>query len=372
MRIAINTRFLIKGPLEGIGRYSYEITRRLAKENSDVEFHLFFDRPYDSKYIFGPNVRGHVLFPPARHPLLWWWWYEVSVVRKLRALKIDAFISPDGFISLRSKIPSMLVTHDLAYLYFPRAIRQSHLWYFKNFVPVFHKRAEKIVAVSEFTKKSIVQHYKIEPQKIVVGSNGRPEAITELSVEEKYSVKEKFTSGCEYFICVGAIHPRKNLIRTISSFEIFRTVNKSNTKLVIVGRWAWKHGNIRKAIQDSAFKEDIIHLDQIDNIYPLMASSLGLCYVSLFEGFGIPILEAFECGIPVITSNVSSMPEVAGDAALLVDPQDERQIAHAMNQLYMDKKLVQNLVRKGHMQKRKFSWDNTSYLIMKEIRSMLK
>ncbi len=119
MRIAINTRFLIKEKIEGMGLFTYEVVKRMVEQHPEDEFFFFFDRPFDPTFIFGKNVTPVVLFPPARHPFLFYWWFEWSIAKALKKYGIDVFLSPDNFLSLSTKVKSVLVTHDLAYLHFP-------------------------------------------------------------------------------------------------------------------------------------------------------------------------------------------------------------------------------------------------------------
>ena len=126
MKIAVNTRFLIKGRLEGMGLFTYEVVRRLVEQHSEHTFIFFFDRTYDPSFVFGKNVEPVVLFPPARHPFLFVWWFEWSVVRALEELKPDVFLSPDNFLSLRAKLKTVLVTHDIAHAHFPEQVSFFH------------------------------------------------------------------------------------------------------------------------------------------------------------------------------------------------------------------------------------------------------
>ena len=122
MRIAVNTRFLLKNKLEGIGWFTYETVKRLVENHPEHEFYFFFDRPFEEEFIFGKNVHPIVLFPPARHPVLYFIWFEYSVANALKVYKIDVFLSPDNFLTLRTKVPTVLVTHDIAHLHFPEQV----------------------------------------------------------------------------------------------------------------------------------------------------------------------------------------------------------------------------------------------------------
>ncbi len=370
MRVAINTRFLLKDRLEGIGRFSHEICKRLVEKNPDVEFHFFFDRPYHQDFIYGPNVTHHVLLPPARHPILWHLWFEWAVPRALKRIEPDVFFSPDSYLSLAVNVPAVIVSHDLAYLHFPQHIKKSHLNYFMKNVPKIYRSADKIGCVSDFTRKDVVRQFCIPKGRTFLCHNGCSNSFQPISEREKVHVRKKYSDGCDYFLFVGAIHPRKNVTKLIKAFELYKSKTNSRTKLLIVGRWAWKYGTTKRTIGNSEYQREIAVLNNVKNVEPLMAAAKCLCYVTLFEGFGIPILEAFHCEVPVITSNTSSMPEVAGEAALLVDPTNVEAIAQAMLKIHSDKKLVEALISKGGKQRRKFSWDKSADTVMKQLESV--
>ena len=145
MRIAVNTRFLLNKKMEGFGWYTFEIVKRLVEQHPEHEFYFFFDRPYDERFIFGKNVIPIVLNPPARHPLLFILWFEFSVYRALKKNKIDLFFSPDGYLSLRSKVPQIGVIHDINFEHYPKDLPFSARIYLCYFFPRFVKKAKKII-----------------------------------------------------------------------------------------------------------------------------------------------------------------------------------------------------------------------------------
>lgn len=369
MRIAINTRFLIKNKLEGIGLFTHEIARRLVSDHPEHEFIFFFDRAFDAGFIYGKNVVPVVLSPPARHPFLFVWWFEVAVVRALKKYKADVFLSPDNFLSLRAQLGTVLVTHDLAHVHFPKQLSFFHRKYYEYFAPKFNRKAAQIVAVSHFTKSDIVRQYRVPPEKITVSFNGCREIFKPLSESEKQAIREKRTGGKPYFLYVGAVHPRKNVHRLIAAFDLFKGQTNSSLQLLIVGRFAWKKGDVLAAWRAAGHRQDIHFLGYVqdEELANLTGAAFASTYVSLFEGFGVPVLEAMNCETPVITSNVSSLPEVAGDAALLVSPESVEEIAEAMRQIWEDRHLYHTLVDKGREQRKKFSWSKAAEVVYQAI-----
>lgn len=361
MKIAVNTRLLLKDKLEGIGWVAYECLRRMVKSHPEVEFHFIFDREPDPKFIFADNVKPVVLFPQARHPFLYIAFFEFAVTNYLRKIKADLYLSPDGYLSLRSKTKQIAVFHDLNFEHFPQDFPKIHLWHYKKFFPRYAKKADKIITVSEFSKKDICECYGINPEKINVAYNGANEIFTPVNEYVKEEIRNKYSEGKPYFMFVGSLHPRKNLARLFTSFDIFKKRNNNDIKLVIVGSKRWWTEPIKNAYESMIHKNDVIFTGRLsaEDLHLVTASALASVYVSYFEGFGIPIVEAFKCDTPVVTSNVTSMPEVANNAALLVDPFKEESIADAMEKI-MDEKIREELIEKGRIRRQDFSWDKAA------------
>ncbi len=361
MKIAVNTRLLLKDKLEGIGWVAYECLRRMVTSHPEVEFHFIFDREPDPKFIFADNVKPVVLFPPARHPFLYIAFFEFAVARYLRKIKPDMYLSPDGYLSLRSKTKQIAVFHDLNFEHFPQDFPKIHLWHYKKFFPRYARKADKIITVSEFSKKDICDCYGINPEKIEVAYNGANDIFSPLNEDVKKEIRDKYTEGKTYFMFVGSLHPRKNLARLFTSFDLFKKKNNNDIKLLIVGSKRWWTEPIKNAYEAMTHKDDVIFAGRLsaEDLHLVTASALASVYVSYFEGFGIPIVEAFKCDTPVITSNVTSMPEVAKDAALLVDPFSEESIADAMEKI-LDEEVRKELIEKGRIRRQDFSWDKAA------------
>jgi glycosyltransferase involved in cell wall biosynthesis len=362
MRIAVNTRLLLKGKLEGIGWYTHQMLERIVRAHPEHEFIFFFDRAYDESFVFAPNVTPVVVHPQARHAVLFYTWFEWSIPAMLRKYKADLFLSTDGFCSLSTKVPTCLVIHDLAFEHYPQHLKLSHRLYLQHYSPRFARKATRIVTVSEYSKKDIAERYGIYPDKIDVTYNGAHPEYRPLTWEEQEAVKQEYAEGQEYFVFAGALHPRKNVVALLQAFIKFKKRHRSPIKLVIVGRMAWKFKELVALRETMPFKEDVIwpgYLD-VDRLSKVIGAAYALVYPSLFEGFGIPILEALKCDVPGVVSNTSSMPEVAGDAALLVDPTSVDDIAEKMGMIYKDENLRRKLVSAAAVQAAKFDWDNSA------------
>jgi glycosyltransferase involved in cell wall biosynthesis len=369
MNIAVNTRFLLDDYLEGYGYFLYESFSRITKAHPDHQFIFIFDRPYDKKFVFAPNVIPVIVSPAARHPLLWKLWYDVKVPSILKKYKADIFVSCDGFCSLTTKVPQCLMIHDLSFLHYPSSIKRSHFLFYKHYTPKFLQKAEKIVTVSAFSKKDILSQYKIEPGKIEIVPNAVKEVFRPVSSEEKETVKAALTQGKEYFVYAGSIHPRKNLVNLLKAFSVFKKKQKSNWKLVLAGRLAWKYKHFVEDLKTYKYREDVIltgYLEE-EELVKVIGSAYGLVYPSLWEGFGVPVLEAISCHIPVITSVNSAMQEIAKDAALYADPKDHNDIAEKMMLLYKDENLRNELVQKGEKIITQYNWNRSAGLLWESI-----
>jgi glycosyltransferase involved in cell wall biosynthesis len=369
MTIAVNTRFLLDEYLEGYGYFLYETLSRITRSHPEHHFIFIFDRPFEKKFVFAPNVTPVIARPSARHPLLWRLWYDVKVPAVLKKYEADVFLSCDGFCSLTTDVPQCLLVHDLSFLHYPSLIRKSHLLFYKHFTPRFLKKAKTLLTVSEFSKKDIVYQYKIDAGRINIVPNAAKANFHPLTDAEKEAVKSRLTGGKDYFIYAGAIHPRKNLMNLLKAFSVFKKKQKSNWKLVLAGRLAWKYKEIVEGLQTYKYREDVIQTGYLQEkeLAEVMGAAYGLIYPSLWEGFGVPVLEAMSSGIPAITSGNSAMEEIAKDAALYADPGDYNDIAEKMILLYKDESLRSTLVEKGKKRAAGYSWDHSAALLWQNI-----
>lgn len=362
MRIVVNTRLLLKDRLEGIGWFSCETLRRITRNQPDHHFVFLFDRDFDEEFIFSDNITPLVLFPPARHPFLWWWWFEVSVRGILRDLKPDLFLSPDGFLSLSSPVKQLPVIHDINFEHHPEFTPRTTRNYYKRYFPRFAKKATRIATVSEFSKHDISKTYGIDASKIDVVYNGSHELYKPAGDEQKTITKKKYSGGADYFLFIGSLQPRKNIVLLMKAFDEFKKNNPGNTRLLMVGQKRWWSAGAEEVYKNMQHREDVVFTGSlpVEELKEVLGAALALTYVPYFEGFGIPLVEAMYCDVPVITSNVSSLPEVAGEAALLADPHSVDSIKGAMTLLAKDPGLRNSLIEKGRIQRQKFSWDKSA------------
>lgn len=359
MRIAINTRFLLPHKMEGFGWYTFEVTKRMVLAHPEHEFYFFFDRAYDERFLFAKNVKPVVLFPPARHPFLFIWWFERSVKNALKKYEIDLFFSPDGYLSLGSNVPQIGVIHDLNFEHFPQDVPKLARWYLRKYTPKFAKKATQLLTVSEYSRQDLHKTYGIDLNKITVAWNGASELFHPLESEQREEIRTHFCHGNPYFIFVGSLHPRKNLKNLLRAFAQLAEQNSTHD-LLIVGSPMWD------SLDDIVIPEGVKsrvhftgHVDQ-QTLCKLMGAAFALTYVPYFEGFGIPLVEAMYCHLPILAGNLTCLPEVAGEAAIYVDPFDVDAITKGMLELISNETLYHDLKLKSAERSKSFSWDKTA------------
>ena len=373
MEIAVNTRLLQHNKLEGIGRFMFETLKRITIGHPEHHFYFIFDRPYHEDFIFSDNITPIIAGPAARHPFLFVYWLEFTVYDLLKKLKVDLFLSCDGYLSLRSEVKQLPVIHDINFHHFPNDLPWLVRKYYNYYFPRFAKKATRIATVSAFSKNDIATTYAINNSLIDIVYNGCSDGFLPVNEKVKSNIENKYAASAPYFIYVGSIQPRKNLQRLFQAFDLFKKKSGAKHKLIIAGQKYFWNKAMKESLASCEFKNDISFLGRVEEeeLHLLMASAFALVYVPLFEGFGIPLLEAMHCEVPIVTSNVSSLPEVAADAAIYCDPTNVNEISNAMLQLYNDKQLCSILVQKGIVRRQHFSWDTTANLLWKSCETTL-
>ncbi|WP_300599531.1 glycosyltransferase family 1 protein [Niabella sp.] len=374
MNIAVNCWNLRNKNIDGIGNVIIETISRLIRQHPEIHFQLLCDKNFDGTYFDFPNARKHYIFPPYRHPLLYMLYLEVQLPAFLKRNNTDLFIGMDGMISLRANSKQISVIHDLNFEHNPKDLLLRNRLYYRFFFKRFAQKATRIVAVSEYTKKDIVTRYHIDPEKIDVMYLGAKNIFHPLTTNEIQVVRDTYSNGFPYFFFVGSMHPRKNIPRLLAAFEIFKNTTGSRTKLILAGNLQWKTEALQNVLQSLQHKTDILFTGRVNDaeLSQLLAASQGLVFVPTFEGFGLPIIEGFQAGVPVICSNTTSMPEVAGEAALLVNPFNVEEIATAMARIDTDRTYRTAFVEKGYLRKTAFNWDQSSLQLYTSIMSILK
>ena len=372
MRIGIDARTILdpaKGERAGVGHYTFYLIKNLIRIDKDVKFVLFFNRNFKETAQFeAPNTkierfpaRGYKKWLPGAYS-------HMVIARVLAEERLDVFHSPASTIPLGYKGPSVVTIHDLA-IYINQSWFPRQGFSTKIVVPKSLKKAQKIIAVSESTKNDIIDILKVPSEKIEVVYNGvRP--IRKVREED---IKEKFGISEDFILFIGTIEPRKNLIGLIKAFNNLRGSEAfKKHQLVIAGKKGWFFDDVYEAVRDLGLTKKVVFTGYVssDDKVRLLRGARLFVFPSLYEGFGLSILEAMREGTPVITSNVSAMPEVAGSAAELVDPSRLESIAAAIKKVISDKVLRNEMIKKGQTQEEMFSWDKCARETLKVYKSI--
>lgn len=373
-RIAVNTRLLLEDKMEGIGWFAYESFKRITTAHPEHEFIFLFDRPYSKKFVFNSNVKPVVLFPPARHPFLYILYFHFVLPVYLYFKKVDLFISPDGIMPLNLSAPVLNVIHDINFEHRPKDLPFWHRWFYTRYYRKYAQACSRLATVSDYSKQDLVKTYGIDPAKIDVVYNGANEKYEPLDEEAQHKVRLHYSHGRPYFVYVGSINPRKNIANLLRAFDAFKKEVTNDMKLVLVGNKMQDNSEANTVYRDMIHKDDVLFLGRVStsDLKEVLASAYAMTYVPFFEGFGIPVLEAMYCEVPVITSNTTSLPEVAGQAALFADPHSVASIKEAMIEMYSNHEHRKELIKKGKLQRKNFSWNLTAEKLWQSAEKVLQ
>ncbi|MBK9274386.1 MAG: glycosyltransferase family 4 protein [Flavobacteriales bacterium] len=374
MRIAVNTRLLLPDKLEGIGWFAHETLSRIVRAHPEHRFLFLFDRAFDRRFLYADNVEGVVLWPPTRHPLLYRLWFDLRLPGALRRLKADAFLSPDGYLALRSRVPTLAVIHDLNFEHHPEDLPKAYRAFYRGQFPRYARHARRLATVSEHSRQDIVRTYGIPADRIDVVYNGVGEVFRPLSIAEQEDARRTFSEGHPYLICIGSLNPRKNIARLLEAFDTLADIGDTDLRLLIVGERMWWDGRMEQAWQGMRHRDRVLFTGRLDQqrLHRALGGALALAFVSYFEGFGIPVAEAMRCGVPVVAARATSLPEVAGDAAHYCDPFRVDDISRALREVVADAALRERLGRAGIARSVRFTWDGAATDLWASFERMLK
>ena len=365
MKIGIDCRTILNpkaGEKAGIGHYTYYLIKNLLKIDKKNEYVLFFDpRAINTDEFAQKNVEIKV-FPFFKYKRFLPFSYSHLLISAfLDRQKLDVYHAPANIIPLSYRGKSVVTVHDLAIYdhpeWFPTKFLTNQSFSTKVLVPKSLKKADKIIAVSENTRKDIKRIFGLPGFKIKVIYEGVNFDKPTIPLEK---LQKKFKLQKGYIFYVGTLEPRKNLERVVNAFRGLMVNKRFKAQLVLAGNLGWRYQSILKAIASANRREknSVRYLGYIGHEEKISLIKHARCFIypSLYEGFGLQTLEAMAQGTPVITSNNSSMPEVAGEAGVLVDPEKTGEIAKAMLGILGNKFLADLLGKKGKIQAKKFSW----------------
>ena len=369
MRIGIDIRCLSDGKRTGVEEYTINLLENLFELDKKNQYILFLNSYNDSHFderIFAQfkNVSVKRFNYPNKLLNLCFWYLRWPHIDKMLG-GVDLFFMPNiNFVALSPKTKLVLTIHDLSYEIFPETFSfKRRAWHHFINPRSLCRRAEKIIAVSDSTRADIVSRYKINAQKVRRIYNGVPDEMVELDRNDPklIEVKEKYHLPFNFIFYLGTIEPRKNITAIVKAYDQLRSLNNPQLdkyKLVIAGGKGWKIDNILQTMRSAKFTKDIIFTSCILNQDKAATYTLASLFVypSFFEGFGIPVLEAMRCGVPVITSNCSALPEVVDQGAVMIDPDKPDELYLAMKEVLLNREFHQQLSNQGLRQAVRFNW----------------
>lgn len=358
MQIGIDARLMYHQPA-GISRYTRYLLRAIARIDRTDEFIVFQHRNHQEPILRAPNFRRATLYAPVHSRL-----EQFMLAVELARFRLNLLHSTDFIPPLRSSVPTVITVHDLAFLQWPHFLTQDSASYYGQ-IDRGVRRASHIIVPSESTKSDLIAQLGVRENKVSVIYEAADEKFAPLpqdaarrDVQAKYGIPETFV------LFVGTIEPRKNVDGLLHAFR--RLLDRDgigNTGLVIAGARGWLYEEVVELIQSLRLEDRVFLLGRVPDEYLHKLYVAARCHVhpAHYEGFGLPPLEAMACGTPTVVSNVSSLPEVVGDAALLVNPQDPEELAVALHRLLTDDALHAELREKGLQRAACFSWDQAAH-----------
>jgi len=336
----------------GSGQYAFKVISYLLKIDPKNTYHIYLKEEPRAEFPKNKNTKFFVFGPQKL-----WTQFALPLKLFLRP-RPDVFFSPSHYAPRFSPIPTVITIFDLSYVHFPELFRKSDLYQLQNWTAYSVKKAKAILTISQSSKNDIIKYCRIDPKKVFVTYPGYDrECFKPVGDEGKINnIKKKYKIEGNYISYLGTIQPRKNLVRLVDAFYLVLK-DFPNLKLVISGKRGWLYDEFFKKIQD---KKEIIYTDYVakEDLPALFSGAKAFVLPSLYEGFGIPVLDAMACGCPVVVSNISSLPEVVGEAGILVDPGNVENIAISIKRvLNLGDNERKTLIEKGLKQAQKFSWE---------------
>jgi len=337
----------------GSGEYGYQIINSLHKINKNNNYFIYLPTNPSTDLPGSSSNWRYVVFSARKM------WTLIGLSRKLKKdeYNLDVFFSPTHYLPISNK-KSVISILDVSYLHYPELFKKRDLYQLKIWGKYSINSAKKILTISMASKNDIINEYGVASEKIEVVYPGVKEIPKNMKHKDMDELNGRFNINKEYILFVGTLQPRKNITKLIEAYSKLDT----NVGLVVVGKKGWQYDEILDAPNKFEVKDRVIFIhDATDEELPsLYKNAKFFILPSLYEGFGLPVLEAMQYGCPIITSNVSSLPEAGGDAALYIDPENVEDIKDKMQKLLDDEKLRTELIEKGHKHVKKFSWEKSA------------
>lgn len=342
----------------GIGEYAFQLLTQFSNSKNKSSKFVVYLKDAPGKDL--PKEKEGWKYRVLKPGKLWTQW-RLPLDLFFGSTRPDVFFTPTHYAPRFSPVPTVVSVMDLSYLFFPELFKASDLMQLRSWTNYSVKNAKRVLTISNSSKDDIIKEYKLPEEKVVVTHLGIKDAVSfEPNIYSMNKLQAKYDLSDNFILFVGTLQPRKNIARLIEAFS--RIKDDKDLDLVIVGRKGWLYEEILAAPREFGVEERVKFLENVEDeeLPYFYKNALMFVLPSLYEGFGLPVLEAMRAGCPVITSNVSSLPEAGGDACLYVDPENVDDITEKMKELIKDDKLRKKLVEKGHEQVKKFNWEKTA------------
>ncbi len=359
MRIALDAIPLVAAKT-GVGHYTDALAESLARIHSGNQYNLLspFDFSFDCAGDRPQNLTKQ--FIPVRSLFRKWWLLGLPAL--LRIYQVDVFHGTNYCIPIFAPCPTVVTIHDLSLFTQSHTHEEENVKRGKRRVPIMARRASMIIAPSEWTKREIIERLRIRPDKIRVIYEAAREGMAPLPHQQCQGVLDKHQIRRPYLLYVGTIEPRKNLLTLLRAYDELLRATPHRPQLVLCGGRGWLCDEVFKLVEDLKLKDSVRFTGYVEDAdLPALYSAADVfVYPSFYEGFGLPPLEAMACGAPVITSDVSSLPEVVGKAGLTHSPNDARALTEAIARLLGDETTREHFRRAGMKQASEFSWERAA------------
>jgi glycosyltransferase involved in cell wall biosynthesis len=367
MRIGLDARLTHYRP-GGITQYTRHVIQELAALDTEFDYYVIHNRRAQETLAPGPNFRRVNTLTPSHHRLERW-----SLAAELARWQFDLLHSPDVIPPQRIARRHVITVHDLHFLHYPQFMTADSRRYYNDQIARAVRQADHILVDSEATRRDLGDLLNVPANKITVHMLGVDEAFRSLPDAEAARQRARFGLPESYLLFVGTLEPRKNITGLLDAYRLLRGDLPDVPPLVLAGARGWLYEDIFDRIEALDLRDRVRWLEDITfaDLPALYNGALALLMVSHYEGFGLPALEAMACGTPVVVANRSSLPEVVGDAGLLVDPDDPAAIAAAVQRLLEDGDLHRTLSADGLARAKTFTWRSTAEIVLQVYRSLL-
>ncbi len=350
-------------PLTGVGHYTMELARALASSFSQDEFEIVSPRDL-LEFIERQKFSTNLNLVRARTNALTRHWFTFGLPAYAKRRKLSVFHGTNYEVALRQVCPSVLTIHDLSTLLHPETHERRRVWRARRRLPLMVRASTVIITPTESVRREVIEHFDVQPARVYAVPEAARALFKRASVQESRLVRERLGVEEEFLLFVGTIEPRKNLATLVRALSEIVSSTDCRPQLVMAGMKGWMTSELFKIIETSGVKERLLFTGYLadEELRALYSAATVFIYPSLYEGFGLPTLEAMQCGAPVIASRIASIEEVTKDAAVLVAPNDAQSLARKIVALLKDESARAQLSRAGALRAAEFSWERTARL----------